>query len=68
MTAIGTIFKYADDATANATIAELVVAGLRKKEREVVTVGWDGRSRAMLRYADELHLPDYARSIVKVTA
>ena len=32
--------------------------------REVVSVGWDGASRPMLRYRDELHLPDHARSIV----
>lgn len=33
--------------------------------REVVSVGWDGRSRPILRYADELHLPDHARSVVR---
>lgn len=32
--------------------------------RKVVVVGWDGRSNPMLRYADEMHLPDYARSLV----
>ena len=34
------------------------------KERDTVVVGWDGRSRPMIRYADELHLPDSQRSIV----
>lgn len=32
--------------------------------REVVTVGWDGASKPMLRYADELGLSDHERSIV----
>lgn len=32
--------------------------------REVVSVGLDGRSRPMLRYRDELHLPEHERSIV----
>lgn len=31
---------------------------------EIVTVGWDGASNPMLRFRDELHLPDHARSIV----
>lgn len=32
--------------------------------RELVVVGWDGASKPMLRYRDELKLPDHARSIV----
>lgn len=35
-------------------------------EREVVSVGLDGRSQPMLRYRDELHLADHLRSIVTV--
>lgn len=31
---------------------------------EIVTVGWDGASKPMLRFRDELHLPDHLRSIV----
>lgn len=34
--------------------------------REVVSVGLDGASRPMLRYRDELHLPDHRRSRVNV--
>lgn len=36
-------------------------------EREVVSVGLDGRSNPMWRYRDELALPDHARSIVDPT-
>jgi hypothetical protein len=32
--------------------------------RPIVQVGWDGASRPMYRYRDELSLPDYQRSIV----
>ncbi len=35
--------------------------------RELVSVGWDGRSNPMLRYADELSKPDSQRSIVSVS-
>lgn len=34
---------------------------LEREERERVVVGWDGASRPMLRYRDELELPDYRR-------
>jgi hypothetical protein len=33
---------------------------------EIVVVGWDAASKPILRFRDELHLPDGARSIVKV--
>lgn len=33
--------------------------------REVVVVGWDGASRPMYRYRDEMDRPDHARSIVR---
>jgi hypothetical protein len=33
--------------------------------REVVQVGWDGASQPILRYRDELHLPDHRRSAVR---
>lgn len=33
--------------------------------RALVVAGWDGRSQPMYRYADEMHLPDATRSIVK---
>lgn len=32
--------------------------------RQVKAVGWDGRNQPMLRYADEMHLPDHLRSVV----
>ena len=35
------------------------------KSREVVVVGWDGKSQPIRRYADELHLPDHLRAVVK---
>lgn len=38
------------------------------EQREVVQVGWDGVSRPMYRYRDEMHLPDYARSVVPASA
>jgi len=31
---------------------------------EIVAVGWDGRSRPMYRYRDDMPLPDHARRIV----
>jgi len=34
-------------------------------EREVVIAGWDGESRPMYRYRDELGLPDYQRQAVE---
>lgn len=34
---------------------------------EIVTVGWDGRSQPMLRFRDELRLPDHLRSIVALS-
>ncbi|MET0604390.1 MAG: hypothetical protein ABW167_20560 [Baekduia sp.] len=37
---------------------------LANPPREIVSVGWDGASQPMLRYRDELHLPDHRRSIV----
>lgn len=39
-------------------------ARLRGRRRAVVSAGLDGRSEPMLRYADEMALPDSARSIV----
>jgi hypothetical protein len=30
--------------------------------REIVSVGWDGRSNPMYRYRDELALPDHMRA------
>jgi hypothetical protein len=38
------------------------------RERDTVVVGWDGRSQPMLRYADEMHLPDSQRSVVAAAA
>lgn len=44
----------------------LAIATIEELEgpRELVVVGWDGASRPMLRYADEMALPDSVRSIV----
>lgn len=35
--------------------------------RDVVCVGMDGRSRPILRYADQLHLPEWERDSVPTT-
>lgn len=34
--------------------------------RSITCVGWDGRSKPILRYSDELHLSDHLRSSVTV--
>ena len=31
---------------------------------DVVVIGWDGHSNAILRFRDELHLPDHLRNSV----
>ena len=35
-----------------------------KKEREIVCVGWDGQSKPIYRYRDELDLPDHQQTRV----